>query len=428
MMLPTIRCKIESPLVAEYTWVLQVFGRYIGFTPVMVEDDPQILIAEHGMGDMQVSHFFRMTYQSGDRHFKSFFRKELLHYTAGNKPDYLSTCFYLLAYLQEYTDYIPDKYGRFPYANSVQSHFGCIEQNLVALYFTKLYASTPKLQSLVNKQTHPTRIFLSHDIDSGYGALAQNGKWLLKNGRIGALLQLIFNHYLRTPDHLMLDKIMDIEDAHDVRSVFFWLVRDGKGTRQIENADYRISDPKVAHIQHVIKHRGWVNGMHKSAGRSTFSSDLERISQVGEPINRNHYLLTELPGTFDDIESAGIRMDATMGFPEAPGFRNSYGLPIQPFHMLEKRSYRFLEVPLHVMDTTYRYYLNKSGAEAEKAIINLLESNPTDAVISILWHNNYFFDQADTSWLRAYKNILQYMRDKKMPSVMPDELMAQYLH
>ncbi|HMZ90665.1 MAG TPA: hypothetical protein PLM90_14605, partial [Chitinophagales bacterium] len=99
----TITCRIESPLVSEYTWVMKVFAKYIGFNVQFVDGNEDMLIAEHGMGDIQVSHFFRMTYQSGDCHFKSYFRKELLHYTASNKPDYLSTCFYLLSYLQEYT-------------------------------------------------------------------------------------------------------------------------------------------------------------------------------------------------------------------------------------------------------------------------------------------------------------------------------------
>lgn len=53
-------------------------------------------------------------------------------------------------------------------------------------------------------------------------------------------LQLIFNHYLKTPDYLLLNKILDIENEYDVRSTFFWLVNSGKGTRRINNADYEI--------------------------------------------------------------------------------------------------------------------------------------------------------------------------------------------
>ena len=427
MQMRTITCRIESPLVSEYTWVMKVFAKYIGFNVQFVDGNEDMLIAEHGMGDIQVSHFFRMTYQSGDCHFKSYFRKELLHYTASNKPDYLSTCFYLLSYLQEYTDYHPDQYGRFPFSNSIQHHFDCIDKNLVAQYFTLLYEQTPKLKQLVSKKEHASVVFLSHDIDSAYGALAENGKWLLKHGKVGALMQLIFNHYVRTPDHLLLDKIMQIEDAYDVKSVFFWLARSGRGTRLINNADYNLSDNKVRSIQQHISEKGWVNGLHKSAGKSTMTADYHSVREFAEPVNRNHYLLTELPGTFNEIEAAGIQMDCTMGFAEAPGFRNSYGLPVRPYHFKEKREYNFIEVPLHIMDTTYRYYRKESGKEAERLIIDFLENNPQDAVISILWHNNYFFDRTDTSWLDAYKAVLQYMREKQIRSVLPKELLEEYL-
>ncbi len=104
-----IRIKIESQLSKEYEWTLNVFADYIGFKAEFVDDSYEILIAEHGQCDIQVSHFFKNSFIQGNFNFKSYFRKEPLHYTASNKPDYVSTCFYLLSCLQEYADYKPDK-------------------------------------------------------------------------------------------------------------------------------------------------------------------------------------------------------------------------------------------------------------------------------------------------------------------------------
>ncbi len=422
-----ITCKIESPLEAEYRWVMQVFAKYLGCTIRFVESDQDLLIAEHGMGDIQVSHFFRQIYQSGDFHFKAYFRKDLLHLTASGKPDYLSTCFYLLAYLQEYTDYHPDQYDRFPFSASAQAHFQCIEKNLVAEYFDALYASLPRLQQKIVPMKRATRVFLSHDIDHAFGAMRQNARYLLRKGRLGALMQLIFNHYLRTPDQLLLNKIMDIEDAHDMRSVFFWLVNSGKGSRRIQNADYLIDDARVRNVQKEIGQRGWINGLHKSVGRDTYTSELQRLGDHSQPVNRNHYLITELPNTFQSLEQAGITMDATFGFPEAIGFRNSYGLPIRPFDLKQKRAYSFLEVPLHVMDTTLRYYQKQDSRQAEETILNFLSRHPQNAIISILWHNNYFFEAAAPGWLTAYKNILHYLHENEISSILPDEVIAEFV-
>lgn len=421
-----IRFSIDSALRDEYAWVLRILGKYAGFTPVIVDADAEIVIAEHGMGNIQVSHFFRQIYQSGDYHQKAYFRKEPLHRTASGKPDYLSTCFYLLAFVQEYTDYVPDQYNRFPYAFSLQQQYQCAEHNLVAEYFKKLIQETPALAERIQVPVHKSQFFLSHDIDTVYGALAQNGKYLLRNGRIGALLQLIFNHYTAIPDQLLLNRIMDIENEYDVRSVFFWLTRQGRATRKINNADYFISDAKVRMMQNKIHAAGWLNGLHKSASKDSYQQELVSLGEKGMPFNRNHYLITELPDTFNDIEAAGIQLDATMGFPDVIGFRNSYGLPYQPWHLKEKRPYRFVEVPLTIMDSTLRYYMHQDAQTAERTVLNFLDKHKTDAVISVLWHNNYFTDMVEPGWLQLYKSVLQFIKDSRAEALMPAQIIEKY--
>jgi len=423
---PLIKFRIESPLVAEYTWTLQVFGKYIGFDVEVVTEGQDVYVAEHGLGDIQVSHFFRNTYTSGDKQYHAFFRNEPLHFTASNKPDYLSTCFYLLSYLQEYADYFPDKYNRFPFEISLQKKYNIHHQNIVADYFDALYQNTPKLQLLVKKQVHKSAFFLSHDIDSIYGALGDNYKYLLSNFKLGTLLQLIFNHYLKTPDYLLLNKIMDIEDGYDVQSTFFWLVNQGKGTRSISNADYDFNDKKVQGAVLNIADRGWHNGLHKSAGKDTYISELLKLKPTSPVINRNHYLVTELPHTFDAIEHATIAIDATMGFPDEPGFRNSYGLPIHPFNFHTKTAYGFLEVPLNIMDTSLKFYKREDAQTATSSILAFLESNKTNTLMSVLWHNNYFFDYADKGWIDAYKTILQFIKHHEFEVLTPAGIIEKY--
>lgn len=407
-----IKIRIDSPLHSEYEWTLKIFANFIGFDCEFVTEGEDILVAEHGLGEMQVSHFFKNIYLGGDYNFRSYFRKEPLHYTSAGKPDYLSTCFYLLSYLQEYSDYHPDKYGRFPYDISLQKHFNCIEENLVAKYFITLFENTPKLMALVQRKSHPSKFFLTHDIDSAYGALGDNFKYLLKKANLVTLMQIIFNHYLKTPDYLLLDKIMDIEDEFDVKSVFFWIVNEGKGTRAINNADYNFKDNKIKSIRTGIHKRGFTNGLHKSAGSDTYKNEIIKFDDT-VTLNRNHYLISEMPYTFNDIESSGIIADSTMGFPDCIGFRNNYGLPIHPFHISEKREYNFLEIPLTIMDTSLKFYQNKNPKQAETSIVEFLNKHEENSVITILWHNNYFFDHSDKGWVTCYKNILSYLTQNK---------------
>ena len=71
---------------------------------------------------------------------------------------------------------------------------------------------------------------------------------------------------------------MDIEDEYDVRSTFFWLVNQGKGTRNINNADYNFKDNNVQRVVNEITSRGWTNGLHKSAGKDTFENELKGVT------------------------------------------------------------------------------------------------------------------------------------------------------
>ena len=60
-MLAKIKFKIESELHKEYAWTISVFAKYIGFNCEFVNEGEDILIAEHGMGDILITHLINMT-------------------------------------------------------------------------------------------------------------------------------------------------------------------------------------------------------------------------------------------------------------------------------------------------------------------------------------------------------------------------------
>lgn len=424
---PVIPFQIHSELSDEIAYTLTVFAQYIGFKCTFINPDADItdnvvVVAEHGACDIRLSHFFSKHYLHKNFEHNIYFKKEPLHYTASGQPDYLSSCFYLLAFIQEYAEYYPDKYNRFPFSESVQYAFQCAEKNLVAEYFDKLYNSVPKISRQLNKQSAACRIFFTHDIDTLYGALRENAKPLLRTKRIGKLLQLIMHHYFRTPDYMMLDKIMQIENTYDVKSTFFWLVNNNKRGFGILDPDYSITDSKVQMLLQSVMDGGNVNGLHKSYSKKGYAEEYFVLRNYARPVNRNHYLQTELPQTFNALEADGIQLDSSMGFAETPGFRNSYGLPVRPFNVKTRKPYAFTEVPLTIMDATLRHYKKYDPQEAEKYILQFLEKNKINCVHTILWHNNYFFDYAEPGWLQVYKSVLAWIHDNKIQSVLPDDL------
>lgn len=337
-----------------------------------------------------------------------------------NSPDYLSTAFYMLACLQEYNS--PANYdssGRFKYSASYQAKFSNADQNIVQLCFDRL---AEKLGLAPARQR--SRFFLSHDMDTVYGALFQDGFHAVKHGRMDVLLKLIFRAAIQKPDWLNIDQIMKLEREHDCVSTFFWIVKKGKA-EGLQNADYTFQSPAIQNLLTSVKKNGFENGIHKSVSGDSFQSEIQEFAHA--PIaNRYHYLKFNLPAGFDAVEASGLKLDASLGFAESIGFRNSYGLPYNPFNLKTRQPYSFIEVPLHVMDTTLFKY-NKSGlAEANERIFNFLENNKNNSVLSVLWHNNFFSNYKYKGYLELYKSILVYLVENSLKTITQSEILQQF--
>jgi peptidoglycan/xylan/chitin deacetylase (PgdA/CDA1 family) len=377
--------------------------------------DAEVSAGSSSLFTFHVSEKFYTDISSKNFSHRHHLNKDCVILKEDGEPDYLSTIFYMLNSLQEYADTDVDEIGRFKYTNSYQSRFGNIEDNLVGRYSQKVLAS----------QRQKSRIFLSHDIDSVNGALLQDSFFLLKKGNPLPVFKLVMNAALQRPDWLNMDKIMKIEDEHSLKSTFFWLVNKGRLNRREVNSDYNIDSSKIRTTLKSIESGGWENGLHKSISGDSYK---EELSKLGLPAiaNRNHYLKFRLPDLYSDIEASGLQLDASLGFAEAVGFRNSFGLPFHPFNLKERKPHSFVEVPLTVMDGTLKQYRGVPMDETAPQIISFLEKNKTDCVISILWHNTYFTDYKFGGYLRVYKQILEYIQANGMRSINPREIVEEF--
>jgi hypothetical protein len=333
--------------------------------------------------------------------------------------DYLSTAFYMLASLQEYNRSSYDMLGRFQFQDSYQSTLNISKENTVQYCFDKLAEQL----NLPNRPT-PTRFFLSHDIDTVYESILQDGWYVLKKGRFDIFLKLLFNVAMSRPDWLNMDTIMSLESEYDCTSTFFWIVKKGK-EEKLKNADYRFSSSRIQNILADVPNKGFENGLHKSVASTSFQEELSSFNK--RPIsNRYHYLKFNLPSGYDAIEQAGLKLDASLGFAETIGFRNNYGLPYNPYNLKERRPYSFIELPLHVMDTTLFKYAKANVADAENEIISFFEKNKQDCVLSVLWHNNFFSNYKYKGYLPLYKKILGYIKENNFKTINQKEIIEKY--
>lgn len=339
------------------------------------------------------------------------------------KIDYISTAFYLINSLQEYGKQELDEVGRFQFKNSYQSRFNNVTQNLVDLCFSKICEHTKLLE--FPKATKKTKLFISHDIDSINGAWLQDSFYLLKKGYPFPILSLILNALLQRPDWLNMDQIMKIESEFDLKSTFFWIVNRGRLNQREVNADYSVGSKKIQETISKIQEQGWENGLHKSISTESFNKEASKLAFT--PIaNRNHYLKFTIPSHYNQLEESNIKLDSSLGFAEAYGFRNSYGLPFRPFNIKSKTTYSFLEVPLTIMDGTFHRYMGMPIYETASQVIEFIEKNKTNCLLSVLWHNTHFTSFKYEGFLTQYKKILEYLHTNSFESISPSQIIKEY--
>lgn len=404
--------------VIKYTFATICFNKSVECTFVDSNSLAQITIGISAEDTIRVSKNFFTQLQQG-----TFSNTEVLNANGlitcnDGATDYLSTIYYYINSLQEYNSSEVDELGRFKYKASLQYKWNCVDQNKVQLLINEFWNSIPQLAQTETSRRNST-VFLTHDIDSIYGAIKEDGFYALKNLQIGAIFRLMMNTAMSRPDWLNMDKIMAIEDEYGFRSTFYWLLIKGA-----ENSDYNFKSELVQSAFKNVKQKGWENGLHKSMGGKTFAEEMSIYSRTPNG-NRFHYLKFALPQGYDEIEQSKIPLDTSLGFSEVLGFRNSYGLPFMPYNLKQNRVYNFVEVPQLIMDRTF-FREKKSVAEIKKQLIDFFEANNYNTVFTINWHNNFFTHLKYGGYLQLYKDILAYFRDNNTAGITQSELIKEY--
>ena len=118
----------------------------------------------------------------------------------------------------------------------------------------------------------------------------------------------------------------------------------------------------------------------------------------------------------------------TLGFAEAPGFRNGIAFPFAPYHFKHNRPYPLLEIPLVAMDTTFRSYQYTPLPEILPEVKSLLEEAlKFRGCLTILWHNAYFSPHKFAGWREIYEGILQEGRRRNLLLISGEEVCQRWL-
>lgn len=409
---------IPNKAIVYYTLQLIAFNKKARFFYVRSRAEADVTVGIANENDVRLSElFFSLLAARTTHHSKHLNDKGLVIISDNNAIDYLSSIFYYVNCIQEYFNGNVDQYGRFSYKDSIQYKLGSTEKNFVQQLIDEFCAACPFLSHLSNVE-RASSIFLTHDIDYVFKAKNEDGMFALKNKRWLDIIKLLFNHYLGKPDWLNIDSIVELEQQYGVSSTFFWLA-----VKNEWNSDYNFNSSLIQHQLQMVKTSGSVNGIHKAIGNHTFDEELKLFTD--EIIaNRYHFLKFKVEELVA-LEAAGIKIDSSLGYTEAIGFRNSYGHPFMPFDLINNRVLNVVEVPMQIMDRTlFNTFLPLN--KQREMLSNWLEQNKYNSLITVNWHNNFFTDLTYKGYKELYREILDFSAQHNMKCYLPNDIVQEY--
>lgn len=393
--------------VARYMWSI-----FMEATHLDLNDHPEVRFTIHRGGVFPISRSF-------DDMLKGNIQKVACRYflpeglTAFRKEEPVACAFYLLNGLHE--TLLPpdklDKYGRYPYHASIQHVHNLMEVNYVQDIFDDLYKKM--IGRLPDRKD--SQLMWTHDIDYLYSAWKVALLLAWQRRKFKHIPKIIIKTLISPHQWDNVKQILNLENEFGIRSIFFWLTEQGKAYESesdyIDHADYSFRMKKIRQLWEEVKIAGFCNGLHKSAYKKSFDLELNKLPEKAM-INRNHFLKFNIPDHYDRIEKSGLRYDASLGFPEHHGFRNSFGRPFQPYNLKNNRPYQFKEYPLHLMDTTFLTYMKFDLEAAQNKMKDFIYRHRHSCVISLLLHNSHY-NFGSKKDIKDWKNFYQSVKDYK---------------
>lgn len=265
----------------------------------------------------------------------------------------------------------------------------------------------------MNKWTGPDgenfAVCLTHDVDrvkKTYQAITH----FLMDGRAYHLTSI----FSTSNPYWTFDKIMEIEEKHNVRSTFFFLNESKRlnlfkpSTYKLTLGRYNIHNQKIIEVIKKLNKDGWEIGVHGSYD-SYQNKDLilreknELEGILGKPVLgiRQHYLNLDIPNTWELQREVGFKYDSSFGFRNRIGFRGNKIRPFRPFDD------EFLEIPLTIMDGPL-FKSSKGIYTAWRKCENLLKYiEKKKGLLTVLWHTDRFNDREYPNQMRVYEKIIE---------------------
>jgi hypothetical protein len=201
-----------------------------------------------------------------------------------------------------------------------------------------------------------------------------------------------------------------LEQELQISSTWFFLEKSKQ-----DNSRYHFSQKKIRSLIGDLSKKGHEIGIHGTLESCTeqqaVNGEVRRLNEVcSVPVSgiRQHFLKYILPDTPRIQKNAGLEYDASLGFAEQPGFRNSYACPFRLYDFDKQEPMKIWQLPLNVMDATLIDYM-EVPVEAFPGTIQplLAEVSRFRGIFSLLWHNCRLDEETTPGIQLIYRQLLR---------------------
>lgn len=421
-----------------------IFHQLLGIPKVKLTSDlyafsqatkvARINYSQHFISD--VPHFFpnQLLVETGVRTLNLTFKKHenlnaaFFHLPAPNNQkahlpfDPFALSFYLVSRYEEYLDFTPDKFGRFPASSSQAYQNGFLQQALVNLWALKIKALLEKKYPTLQFNCPQYQYTPSYDIDYAYaflhkGFLRQAAAFGRNVVRLDVeTLSLQLKTWLRfqKDPYDTFAYLKKLDEHYQLKPIYFWLLGD-YGTYD-KNIHYNNK-----HFQQLIQTNAkkYPLGIHPSFGsnqeQDMVDKEIHRLEKIAAQRikkSRQHFLMLELPKTYERLVNLGIQEDYSMGYAQHLGFRASIAHPFYWYNLKTEEKTSLQIFPFQLMDVTFNTYLQLSTNKVlEQARPVIQQTKDVGGHLISIWHNSSLCEAWQwKKWRKVYEAILEEAR------------------
>jgi len=346
---------------------------------------------------------------------KAFFQTE-----EGYAFDIFAAIFYLVSRYEEYLEFLPDQYGRFPHQASLAFREQFLDLPLVNYWLADLKLALKKKFPELIFSLKDFKFIPSYDIDIAYSYKLKG----LKRNLGGFCRDFIFGRWSYLPERwdVLFNKKKDPFDAYEwldslhlycrTRAYYFFLLAEKQA-----GVDKNISRDNPEMQSLIAYHaKGYTVGIHPSwqSGdeEALLMGEVDALAAItGSPVtySRQHYIRMSLPGTYRQLLDHGIEKDFSMGYGSANGFRASFASSFYWYDLKAEKQTGLMLFPFCFMDSCSFYENKLTPKTAFSELMGYYRKiKRVNGLMVTIWHNHFLgTDPMFAGWKEAYEVFLK---------------------